>query len=211
MMELWWHVYCMNHWFDIAAETLACLRRAEFPAVVHAGVVGSEEDVNELRSLAGTIGVALQPQRFIHNAYEWPTLHALWQSCRDGGTVPIGYIHTKGVTRPMPSYSKWRWMMQAHIVLAWRDRVADLKDFDAVGCCYRPDWPCFAGNWWWARAGWIQGLREPLETADRFAHERWLLSRPGFRVKSLVSTQDEPCYPQYYLRHGAPHRPFFTA
>ena len=36
--SLWWHIYCVNHWYDIAAETLLVLRRSGFPGKIWAEV-----------------------------------------------------------------------------------------------------------------------------------------------------------------------------
>ncbi len=182
--SLWWHIYCVNHWYDIAAETLLVLRRSGFPGKIWAEVTGAPGDEHELQDLAGLVGVPLRTFRCGSNCFEYPAIHALWESCRDAPSAPpsVAYIHSKSVTKPTPTYTKWRWMMTVGILLDWRERVADLDRYDAVGCCYRADGPHFAGNWWWARRDWIAQLPEPRNTSDRFEHEA--LAAVGQRLSS---------------------------
>lgn len=203
-MRLFWHVYAVNHWYEIAGEALACLAESAYPEPVEAHVVGGPGQAHDLAELAGWHGVRLDVTVHAANQYEYPTLAALWRWCQSHDT-PAGYIHTKGVTRPnCPPYAWWRWMMLAEIVLRWPDRLRDLESHDAVGCTYRPDWPCFAGNFWWARADWIRARPEPRPSRDRYDHERWLLAGGQPRVKALISVGGEPCQPEYYRIHGTP-------
>jgi hypothetical protein len=212
-MTYWWHVFCVNHWYDVAAEMLRCFRRAEAPNPIHVELIGSAADQYEIESLAGLMGQHLVVARHLENTYEYPTLHALWAYCQEHDGL-VSYVHTKGVTSASPTYTKWRWMMEENIILRWRERAEDLREHDAVGCALRMEWPGlagewphFAGNWWGARAEYVRRVAEPRISRDRFEYERWLLSaRPLPRVKTLVSAAGQPHLSYYYGRHGQPYR-----
>jgi hypothetical protein len=209
-LRLFWHLYAVNHWFDVYAETLFTLKRAGFTGPVTLCLIGNGGDAWQVRSLAGRVGLFVDELVRVPNQYEYPTLQRLWQYCQTADD-PICYLHGKGVTSPWPAYVHWRWMMLSHIVLPWRERLADLDRYDAVGCCHQPDWPCFAGNWWWARADWIRRLPAPIVTADRFYYERWLLSETGCRIKSLVATGGDPYLDPFYTRYREADQPFLQS
>lgn len=206
---IWYHVYCANHWYDVVAESLMAIKRAEIPGTVRVQLVGSLLDEFHFRELATIIGVDCDVMRSSVNKFEYPAIRDIWQ-CSQNQDGPACYMHSKGVTNPSPVFTKWRWMMTDKILHEWKDRVEDLKSYDAVGCCLCTRWKNheFAGNFWWARHEWIRSLPEPIITHDRMYYEDWLLSVSPVRAKTLIAQNSEPCQASFYTTNGNPHQQF---
>jgi hypothetical protein len=112
-------------------------------------------------------------------AGEVPTLKALHADCRVDPAGAVLYLHVKGATRPAGSADAWRAFLCDGVLTRWRECVAALDaGHDAAGNeWYGPDreadwrriWrfgpldylPHFAGNFWWARRGYVAALDPP--------------------------------------------------
>lgn len=216
MIVAFYHLLETNNWYDLAAEQFAALAKARFPGKIYAHLAGgSDFGAFELRSMGGALGLDITVSQERGNQFEFPTLHALWRFCAETpGEHQVLYFHGKNVTLQAVHGSKWRWAMMGSVIIPWRDRLEDLRRYDACGFClmrWYGQW-IFAGNFWWATSAWIRDLPEPKSSANRFDGETWLLSRPGWKAKSLIATgehgHDEPCLNGFYGRHGNPHTEF---
>lgn len=130
--------------------------------------------------------------------YEYPTLRLLWEhACKEPDGYYL-YLHTKGASsyreNSQGAYAgkryrdRWRKVMAYHLVARWRERVAELADWDAVGCLpIGGPLPHYSGNFWWARGDHLAKLPEPAPMAPgrpggehpRLWAELWVQSIPG--------------------------------
>jgi hypothetical protein len=129
--------------------------------------------------------------------YEIPTLRKLWKWCKSHRGDVVLYCHTKGVSHPSPKRTAWRHLMERWVVERWRENLSLMRDHDITGVNYmhrRGKWfrPIFGGNFWMARADWINRLSSPTEYQKpfpahrkRFSAEMWPLSASGYRYVSL--------------------------
>lgn len=185
----------MNNWREVFSE-----QEAMFSAVglsPTACVLGTPADVEYVRRF---MPVAYSGEDL--HEYETPTLQRLWEWCRDNPCSVVLYCHTKGVSRPDDAnYQAWRRLMMLHVVVGWWENVERLASADVVGVnwwgkFYRPH---FSGNFWMARADWINKLSSPTDYRDRnepspcddrlwrqMCSEMWVGSRPGCRAYSLL-------------------------
>lgn len=206
--RLFVHIWAFAHWFDIWSEILEVITRASFPDPVHIGLIGQPADLREALALAGAHGVRVHGHLHSRNRHECDTLRLLWAAARDT-EGPLFYAHTKGLSKPSPTYTKWRWFMLHAVGVEWRLRIEELKTHDVVGCCWHPQKGWIAGNYWAARADYIRRLPAPQWTGDRLDNERWVLrATPPPRIKSLIDTGGEPCEEAWHVRMGQPHRRF---
>jgi hypothetical protein len=189
---------------EITVEHFAALRRAGFDGQVRVGLVGPDRATGSMLGVVDGLwpdcaGVCARERE----GFEQVTLTVLheWARTADPAT-PVLYAHTKGCTSEENTGSSWgrhwRRSMTRHVVGRWRECVAALASggYDAVGCHWLTPGeypgavtrPFFAGNFWWATAGYLAGLPPPGD-GDRFGAEVWAgLGRP--RVLDL-----NPGYP----------------
>ena len=208
--RLFWHVFCVAHWFDICNEIMQSLCYSRFPFPIETHLVGTESDCNDFCELAGTWGITADVIRHDKNAYEYWTIAALHDYANHSDGL-VCYIHNKGTTSASPTYSRWRWCMLQKIIVEWQERVEDFTafDVDAVGCFFLNYWPCFAGNWWWARTEFVKTREKPILSANRFYYEKWLLMGINRnRLLSLIAEDIEPYVSQTHCRLGNPHRKY---
>lgn len=124
------------------------------------------------------------------NLFEFPTIELLRAFAQSHDDYAICYLHTKGVTRPIPSVDDWRKMMLYWVVTRWEECLGKLQQgYDAVGPCVI-DTPIrhFQGNFWWATSGHVRHLPRPRDISyrptydnqtERHKCEFWVLSRPA--------------------------------
>jgi hypothetical protein len=133
--------------------------------------------------------------------YEIPTLQKLWEWCRENPTGSVLYFHTKGVSFPNDAgKSAWRRLMDHYLIRDWKANLDRLAVADMVGVDWQdsPQFPHFSGNYWMARADWINRLESPSEYRarggpvfaqnpwDRMCAELWLGSRRYHHIESLA-------------------------
>lgn len=143
-------------------------------------------------------------ESLVAEGFEDVTLNRLREYCLTADPdTPVLYAHAKGSFRKMYLRDKttlkvhpqefqelWRRDMTDRLVRCWRSRVAELADYDLVGCYWvtPPEAlaPHFAGNFWWARAEYIATLPalDTLDGTNRWEAERWVASNNP-RVKAL--------------------------
>lgn len=141
--------------------------------------------------------------RRVSDGYEDITLNALREFCRTAvPDTPVFYAHAKGAAYPLylrckdtgrlsdDVNARWRQDMTDRLARCWRQRMADLRDHDVVGLYYveppAASASHFAGNFWWARAGYIATLPPlpRLDALNRWEAEKWVCSGNP-RVKAL--------------------------
>lgn len=170
-------MWAAGEYREAVAEHGAALRAARLDVVPEVGLVGTDAEIT--RAIAW-LGVHLGAFRIVATAeagFEHVTLAAVQQAARQSepGT-PVLYAHTKGAESPGPRSVVWRREMTDVCVGLWEDCTFALHTVDAAGCRWMGDRRIFAGNFWWARAGYLARLPPPR--ADRQGAEDWLGSGP---------------------------------
>lgn len=173
-----YHAWTGGDWQDIVTEHQQCLKDSGFEGEVL---------VNE-----------------VARGFEDVTLNLLREFCLDAAPeTPVLYAHAKGSFRKVHLRNKitqevyepdistyWRQGMDDRLVRCWRARVKDLETYDLVGCHWieppEAERSYFAGNFWWARAGYIATLPPlpELDGTNRWEAEGWV-ARGHPRVKAL--------------------------
>jgi hypothetical protein len=165
MIQVFYHVACMNHWREIVSEHFRLLEGQE--CHVKIGFSGSRNDSHFLYHTATSRGIShevLFTGVGLHT-YEMPTLEALHEYCRNADAdEPVAYIHTKGASKPGDWHSMmWRWWMNTYIPANLSIGVNALRNDQTV------DWVAplagevgttqhSCGNFWTSRAGHIARL-----------------------------------------------------
>ena len=168
-----YHVWAGGDYREAVAEHGAAMRAARLDAVPEVGIVGNASEITRAVAwlevhLAGCRVVAASETGFEH-----VTLTALRKAARESepGT-PFLYAHTKGAMSRSDRSTVWRREMTDVCVGLWEDCAFALHTVDAAGCRWMGDRRIFAGNFWWARAGYLARLPPPR--ADRQGAEDWI-------------------------------------
>lgn len=218
-----YHLYADGDWRTPAEEHFGVLREASFTGDLRVGLVGSAARRQEAEQwLRGRAKVCAEADA----GYEQVTLRALhtWAKSADP-ECPVFYAHSKGAgfSGSDAGVQSWRHGMLWCNGRRWEERIRSLTEgADAAGCHWiTPDTPAvgiphhevrssfFAGNYWWARAGYLARLPVPGQDDDRFAAEAWL----GVGVPRVCDTAAGPtlwigalqkftldCWPQCYRK-----------
>jgi hypothetical protein len=123
-----------------------------------------------------------------HFRGELPTMFIMQQWCRGNPDAYVMYHHTKGaIHKGEPMYDLWRRRMENIVVWNWRQCVADLEQgTEAVGGHWlTPERfgpsvraPFFGGNFWWAKAEFLNTLPQLRQTAENreqfYDAESWI-------------------------------------
>ena len=198
-----YHVAAMGNWRDVVAEQLSMLARVGLNEVRISHVGGGRAWLVEeaaRRNIKATVFSSDPNIRL----YETPAMLEIERLAKHGDR-PILYMHTKGVSIPDdPNSVIWRRLMGRYTVCGWRENMAALAQYDAVGVNWRLDanGPHFSGNFWLARASWLRQLPPFAEfnaqhQGSRFTCEWWIGATAGIRPKSLVTANDGRWGPHY--------------
>lgn len=188
-----YHVYAAGAWFGPVQEHITALSHAGFRSPVTAGLVGPAGSRNLVREwittwLAREGLPAPDTWTEADEGYEQVTLTALRDyACSCIAEEAILYAHTKGAWHSNPLNECWRRSMTRHVVGQWQRcaRLVTSGSYDTAGCHWltpeaysgRADYavtvPVYAGNFWWARAGYLRTL-PPLQHDHRHRAEEWI-------------------------------------
>lgn len=119
--------------------------------------------------------------------FEFPTLMKIYDDCVTlNDDTPILYMHLKGASRPFnDADAAWTNKMLS-IVRRHEECLESLKTYDAAGVdlfenitINQKNLRCFAGNFFWTRAGYVKTLPRPEKDAIMKSH--------GFMVANRVN------------------------
>ena len=210
----WYHIWAGDRWHGSAwhrpaVEHFGTLAGAQFPGEVYVGVVG---DLSERAGVLRFLAEAWPGAKAVVQAdegYEQVTIDAMhiWSKTVPDGT-PVYYAHTKGALNDSLPNALWRRAMDELTAGCWYDRVADLREYDAVGLHWltheqfpeyiNPRKPMFGGNFWWARAGYLAGLEPVTGTPERPPVNRW--EAEGWLGQGFPKIRDlRPGWPDYRI------------
>lgn len=170
-------------WSVIADEYADVLRLAGFPVDPVIGLVGKDRESARHWAADRQWIVGAEAD----TGFEQVTLAVLQgELAHMPDDTAVLYTHSKGAMRNMIAEDQWRRSMLWHLVFGWQHCVELLQTHDVAGCHWRHD-NHFAGNFWWARAGFLRTL-PPVNAADadRYSAELWLGSGRPERVANLV-------------------------
>lgn len=198
--KAFYHIACMGNWKEVVEEQ--CAQFAKVGIRPTSFVLGTPADVEWLSTF--DIDIAGSDTALLR--YETPTLVLVEGWCRKNPTGAVMYVHSKGVSQPNCENKKaWRRLMMHYVVIQKDNNLELLKIADIVGV----DWqhskshPHFSGNFWMARADWInsldgvEGFRArggPVIAGNpwqRMHAELWLGSKQWHHVESLCCTNTE--------------------
>ena len=212
-----YHIFCTDGWNELVRlqiEHLKESRLLEHTTMLYISCItkNPETDVKTITDICGTekikfVSISSDAQR-----YEFPALQFIKEKSAEENCL-FYYFHTKGVsyhakkngdkefTRYKRYMEAWREMMEYFIFDKWQVAVNALLDgYDAYGCFRMPPPPqrfrMFAGNFWWARSGYIKQLPElndPEKLKDRYYAEEWIYLKIQ-RPYSAFDTVVDPYY-----------------
>jgi hypothetical protein len=186
-----YHVYADGPWQDIAlahVEELHASGLMREMDEMYLGIVGRPACRREVKHKLPGVVIAEAD-----TGWEQVTLQPLHGYAKTS-QANIFYAHTKGAWSDSALATEWRVSMTHDTVTRWRECVQALESHDAAG----PHWwlsdhPAhadhkyfFAGNFWWARSGYLATL-PTVKNDQRFQAEGWI----GLGEPSIVN-----------MRHG---------
>ena len=193
------HLALMGNWQEIFEEQLRTLQSS--------GLHRSAREVHIV-----TVGdppaamPALPSNFFVHNGgtvyqLEKPSIQKALDIAAAYPGSKILYLHSKGVShfrRPSETaYKYWRQFMLHFNVAKWRDCVAALDSHEVCGVDYTCK-PCgyfFSGNFWWARADYLNTLS--FEGFSRYVYE--LFVGKNFPIaKNFLLSAENPKLRNYF-------------
>lgn len=143
-------------------------------------------------------------QNYVDGRGELPTLNLLAEWCKQNPDAIVLYHHTKGaIHKGETMYDDWRTCMERHLVFNWKNCVEELKTVESVGCHWMspekyPQYvkaPFWGGNFWWARASFINTLpplRKNAENRQQFYDaESWI----GWGPRRPTIIDHHPAWP----------------
>ncbi len=195
--QAFYHIACMNppHWQAVVEEQAALFESVGI--VPTACVIGTDADVEWIKSK----GIVVHSRYDSFSQFETPTLQLMWEWCQKNADGFCMYVHTKGASQPFDDRRKaWRQLMGYYVVGDWMDTIGKLKDADIAGVSWLDRHWHFSGNFFMARADWINQLPSPLDHRykmrpkgdngawDRLGCELWVGAKhDGLRVAHLCA------------------------
>jgi hypothetical protein len=183
-IAIFYHVLQTGNWVSIFEEQLVKLQQSglyDAADYIHIGVNGNEHipwlmpKVNRIRR---------NPN--VH--LEADTMVDMWNFCKANPDYRVLYIHAKGVTHgDNPCIIAWRRYLEHFVIGKWKTCVEKLSAYDCVGTEWENDahigdtkafLPCYAGNFWWANAEYIN----KLDTDYLFQDTGWIRWQAEFWI-----------------------------
>jgi hypothetical protein len=172
-------------WTGIAAEYAEVLRISGFPVMPRVGLVGTDRTTAKLEL---TKYPGWQVAAEADSGWEQVTLKVLQDDLPEmDDSTAVLYTHAKGSWRNIALEDQWRRSMLWHLVYRWHHCLDLLRTHDIAGCHWQGRY--FAGNFWWAKAGYLKTLPPVLPAVreeDRLAAESWLGEGQPARTSNLV-------------------------
>ncbi len=185
------HSYTRDGDTTILAELLASLEGSGLlTELSHLYIVNCGDPLpSSLCAALGPMSARVQIIEYSPDASraEAPTLEMLRSFASVHRGARVLYLHTKGASHPRrcASIDEWRRMMLHFLVQLHADARKELDNHDVVGCnLLESPRPHFAGNFWWANAGYLHTL-PPVPGGDRHSAEWWVLSGEEVTAGSL--------------------------
>lgn len=188
-IAIFYHVYQYGNWSNLVREQLDLLFSSglyDACSFIHIGINGA----SEFPFSDPKYQIRYNPEPWTE---ETPTLVSLSEFCQPNNNWAVLYLHTKGVTQPIPETADWRRAMEYFCVERWKDCLEQLGSHDTTGClfmdeCYYGFYPHYSGNFWWSRSEYVKTLDNSyLLTGIRQNREFWIGTGNG-SMHSFLNT-----------------------
>lgn len=190
MNHLFYHVAMMNNYEEVFQEQIQTLQKSQILSniIFHINFVGPQKNKKRLlkyiKELDSKYNIKIYTYEKLED-YEFSTLNLLKRSTFQGTRNIVGYIHTKGVSKPDDTGRiEWRKRMMKDCILKWRECFELLNYHDICGRNWKTNlikrftsnsYGRYAGNFWWATESYIRTLPNPLKfKKERFLAEIWI-------------------------------------
>ncbi|MBS0634256.1 MAG: hypothetical protein JSR37_02180 [Verrucomicrobia bacterium] len=199
-IEIVYHIATLNNWEDIVQEQLSTLQKSGLSdRLDHLSVTVVGAEIDRVHQLFSQLSF-LDKVKIIHSSpsldrYEFPGIEKVQEIAQRLPEAKILYMHTKGVLhyqRPTEqNVSLWRQYMEYFTIERWRDCVSALDDVDICGVdlSQSPSGRYFSGNFWWARADYIQTCQ--LKQESRYNCEDFIGTGKNPTIKSFHQSGEE--------------------
>jgi len=192
---VFFHIAAVGIWKKVVEEMM--LSFAQAGVSPKCCVLGSDDDLQWVKSQGLDVIYHSQNVR----EYEIPTLRKLWEWCHEHPRGAVLYCHTKGASMPLSDvHTAWRRLMTSMVIEPCKVLLPRLEIADLMGVSWEDNaqYPHFCGNFWMARADWINELDDPIHHRDaggptffshpweRMSSEMWVGSKPWHHVENLA-------------------------
>lgn len=184
------HGHVSSRWEPVVEEHFKRLRDSQFEGEVVVGLVGDPDKRLKAVKLISDLWPEHEAIHAADEGFEQPTIKIMHERAKHTDPAqPILYCHTKGAFQDTPFNRAWRRGMTARLVGFWPACVTALGKYDLIGSHWLTHEefpktitngnPMFAGNFWWARAGYLASLPpveggEPGMPYNRYKAEDWV-------------------------------------
>jgi hypothetical protein len=171
-IAVFYHLFQHGNWLEIFNSHIFKMQKSGlFDAIdyLHIGINPKNEKMERLYGLVEQKANKIVQNNNVH--LESDTLNDLWKFCNENPDHKVLYLHAKGVswvgTQHQPVVDSWRNYLDHFVINRWKDCTRLLDLYDTVGT----EWervitcdkiksisPCYAGNFWWAKAKYISSL-----------------------------------------------------
>jgi hypothetical protein len=210
-IEIVYHIATLNNWKEIVQEQVAGLQNSGLSeACSHVTVTVAGPKIRAVRSLFEKVPFR-EKVELIHvgslNVYEFPAIEKVKEIAHRFSDAKILYLHTKGVTHYRKQCEEnvrlWRQYLEYFVVKRWKECLDALDSFDICSAEWNEQPELFfAGNFWWARADYLQTCRGTAKRYGRWDCEYFVGSGKMPRVKNFHSSghflYDFGYLPEYY-------------
>ena len=187
-IAVFYHCYLVNNWEYIVDSQISKLINSglyDDTDIIHCKVISNEQSYSKFLSKIQNHNKFIS-ERIPTNVHEYHSVTCLYNFCKENPEHYVLYFNTKGVTRPNNEPdTDWR-NMADYIHIERYKRCVDLLNYSDYNVCGAElgytitnkgndwIWDSYIGNYWWAKATYINTLQPPILTPDRALYETWL-------------------------------------
>src|SRR5262245_10936135 len=194
-IALFYHVYLGGGVIPVNPDNVFRIIQEQVEALTHSDLLAKAEQV--FVGVAGPEGSAMAVSQLfsrpvtvsdVKGSGELPTMKVMHEYSKAHPDHLICYLHTKGaIHNGNPVYESWRRCMERVVVNRWKECAACLlRGYDTAGAHWltpaRSSFigpvPYWGGNFFWAKASYLNLLPEIDVEADRYQAEVWIGKSP---------------------------------
>jgi hypothetical protein len=214
------HNYINYNWYEIVEEQLSKLINSglyDNATEIYYGAYASDKyqlfkfiEIIKLWDPQNKIRIIIHPI----NDGEKQTLIHLQEICKNYPEAYVLYYHTKGITSKLnhpyiidldyKNIESWRHAMEYFNIECWKESLNELipEPTTSLGIFYVGDqgWPYkyfFSGNFWWAKASYLNTLPSMKDRDNRMGCELWIGTGNNYWKNRYPSKGGNP-YEEYY-------------
>jgi hypothetical protein len=214
------HNYINYNWYEIVQEQLTKLVKSglyEKATEIYYGAYAHDKwelfkfvELVKLYDITEKIKIIAHPI----NDGERQTMILMQEICKNYPEAYVLYYHTKGITSKLnhldlpdleyKNIESWRHAMEYFNIECWEKSIEELTPdpTTTVGIFYVGDqgWPhkyFYSGNFWWAKASYLNTLSSMKERDNRMGCELWIGTGLNW-WKNLYQAKGGNIYREYY-------------